>query len=93
MSDKIHYPLKTHVTLANGAVLSEVTLREPEVNDMIAVEETEGGETRRAARLLARMVGLDDADFGRIKSRDALAMKALADAAWGNAEQGGGTSP
>lgn len=93
MTDVIKYTLKSPVNLSSGVKLTEVTLREPEVGDMIAVEDSGGGETARVAHLLARMCDMDRADFALIKSRDAQAMKAKADKKWGNEEQDGGKSP
>lgn len=90
--DLLHYTLKSPKT-SNGIVLTSVSLREPTVDDMIAVEELGVGETAAVAHLLARMAGLPFETFLLISSRDARAMKRLADAKWGNEEQDGETSP
>ncbi|PZR81672.1 MAG: phage tail assembly protein, partial [Stutzerimonas stutzeri] len=54
MTDVIKYTLKSPVNLSSGATLTEVTMREPEVGDMIAAEQAGGGDTAGVARLLAR---------------------------------------
>lgn len=94
MPDTIIYKLKSPITVEGGAALEEVTLREPTVDDMIAGDEAgEQGDTMRLVNLLARMSGLTIENFRKIASRDALAMKRMADAKWGNVEEDGETSP
>lgn len=94
MSSTITYKLKSPITVEGGAPLEEVTLREPTVDDMIAGDEAgEQGDTMRLVNLLARMSGLSIENFRKLASRDALAMKRLADEKWGNVEEDGETSP
>lgn len=94
MSSTFTYKLKSPISVEGGALLEEVTLREPTVDDMIAGDEAgEQGDTMRLVNLLARMSGLSNENFRKLASRDALAMKRLADEKWGNVEEDGETSP
>lgn len=95
MSDTISYKLKSPITIDGGARLESVTLREPLVDDMMAAEEDGvAGESYRLVHLLSRMAGLTVEQFRKVSSRDALAMKKLADAEWGNdLDQDGANSP
>jgi hypothetical protein len=94
MSDTITYKLKSPIAVDGGAILEDVTLREPTVDDMIAVDEAEDrGDTMKLVNLLSRICGLSVDNFRKIASRDALAMKRQADAKWGNVEEDGETSP
>ena len=88
----IEYTLKTPVS-QNGISITVVTLREPTVDDMIAVEELAAGETATIAHLLARMSGIPFETFRLVSSRDARALKTLADKKWGNEDGTGATSP
>jgi len=89
----IKYTLKAAVKEESGAVLSEVTLREPTVDDMIAVEEAGGTDLVQTVHLLRRMSGLSTETFGKIRARDVQGIKKLTDTAWGNAEEDGDNSP
>lgn len=94
MSDTIIYKLKSPITVEGGAALEQVTLREPIVADMIACDEAgPQGSTLYLIALLSRMAGLSDESFHKVSTRDALAMKKLADETWGNAEEDGETPP
>lgn len=90
--DTLTYTLKSPKT-SNGVHVTSVTLREPTVDDMIAVEELAVGETASVAHLLARMAGLPFETFATFSSRDARAMKQMADKKWGNEDGDGATSP
>jgi hypothetical protein len=93
MSNIITYKLKSPITVEGGALLEDVILREPTVDDMIAGDEFGGEGSLAIANLLARITGIGLDNFRKISARDANAMKRLADAAWGNVEEDGETSP
>jgi len=94
MSETINYKLKSPITVEGGAPLEDVTLREPTVDDMIAVDDAgDLGDTMKLVTLMARVSGLSIENFRKLGSRDALAMKKLADAKWGNDLEDGETSP
>ena len=88
--DTIEYTLRTPIEAGGGITM--LTLREPTVADMIAVEELGVGETAGVAHLLSRMAGLPIDVFQQVSSRDARAAKALADKKWGNEEGGTGAA-
>lgn len=102
MSNTVTYKLRTPITIDGGAHLHEVTLREPTVDDMIASEEDGAVSNAMAiALVLSRMCGLTLDQFRKVSSRDAKAIKKLADTTWGedaedsegNGSADGATSP
>ncbi|MCH4540211.1 phage tail assembly protein [Ochrobactrum sp. A-1] len=54
----------------NGGKITDLTFTEPDVGQMIDVEETAKGEIDRTMRILAMMCGLPFEIFRKIKGRD-----------------------
>lgn len=92
-SSKIEHTLKTPVKLSSGALLETVILEEIEIGRMIEIEETDVSDSQQGIMVLAAMAGLDLADFKKIKTSDALAIKKKTEEAWGNGSTDGGKSP
>lgn len=70
--------------------VSEITLREPTLGDLIAGEAVGGaGETARVAATLASMAGIPFPVFKTISARDFLRINTAAEPLLGNGEAAG----
>lgn len=58
------------VTLEGGAVLDEVTMREPLVRDRIAHAKDRGNEEEKEARMIALLCNLSERDIWQLTAAD-----------------------
>jgi len=71
-NDELIVPHTLLVPIAdkNGGKITELKFAEPDVGQMIAVEETAKGDIERTMRILAMMCGVPFDLFSKVKGRD-----------------------
>lgn len=67
--------LYTPLTLENGSLLTEVTMREPTVRDRIAREKDRGTEGEKDARMLALLCNMNEQDVYALTAADYLQLE------------------
>ncbi|MCR5941115.1 phage tail assembly protein [Ochrobactrum sp. XJ1] len=80
----IPHTLLVPVDDQNGGKITDLTFTEPDVGQMIDVEEAAKGEIDRTMRILAMMCGLPFEIFRKIKGRDITQIIAKTEVILGN---------
>ena len=62
--------LFTPVTLEGGAVLNQITMREPLVRDRIAFTKDRGTEEEKEARMIAQLCNISEQDIWLLTAAD-----------------------
>lgn len=73
-----------------GATYAELTLREAELGDLIAMEDARGGELAKFTVLLSRISGVPAEVIGKLKASDLQRIQRDAGSMLGNVEEDGG---
>lgn len=78
----------------DGKTFAELRIREAELGDLIAMEETRGGDLAQFAVLLSRLAGVPLEVVKKLRSRDLKRIQTEAGALLGNdAGEAGASSP
>lgn len=86
MENELTIPHKLLVPIndGNGGKITDLAFTEPDVGQMIDVEETSQREVERTMRMLAMMCGLPFQVFRKIKGRDIAQIVAKTESILGN---------
>ncbi|EXL07813.1 MULTISPECIES: phage tail assembly protein [Brucella] len=80
----INHSLLVPIDDENGGKITDLAFTEPDVGQMIDVEETSQREVERTMRMLAMMCGLPFQVFRKIKGRDIAQIVAKTESILGN---------